>query len=513
MNRKRLFIGITLLLALIAPAIAQDASQVLRLSVTYRTAKNSATLSPEKRKEVEALEAKARSASNDGKFGEALRSYHHAIALIRDQQWTPSRALGTALQLKSDRTVVDPGDTARLSLSQSFTLLEPVNGKLSGSLGIGRLRNNQPETITEIRPIKDVAADFSGKPLELDARVPDLPDGSYAFILTLNPVTGEPIFKTTGVRIARGVVKKSNEISQRSKALVPELKSRNKPDLIRGLAAVEYAAQMVELANRGEIPGERIAFAEELATASSRLDQIAKGENPLNTTRGDFRWAYVSDVDKTLQPYRVFVPSSYDAKKKYPLVIALHGMGGDENSYFLGYENGMIKREAEARGYIVACPKGRGSASMYLASAERDVIDVIAEMKRDYSIDPDRVYLTGHSMGGYGTWSVAVNHPDLFAAIGPIAGGGSPLTVNKLTAISHVPEIVVHGDADPTVPVEESRKMVKAAQAAGAKVKYIEVPGGNHSNIVTLHMKDIFDWFDVHTRQSKAKGAKAANAN
>jgi predicted esterase len=513
MNIKRFIAGIALLIALIVPAIAQDASQVLRLSVTFRTAKNSARLSPEKRKEVEALEAQARSASNDGKFGDALRSYHHAIALIRNQDWTPSRALGTALQFKSDRAVVDPGDTARLNLSQSFTLLEPVNGKLNGSLAIGRIRNNQPEAISEIKPVKDVPADLSGKPLELDARVPDLPDGNYTFILTLTSSTGEPIVKTAGVRIARGVVKNSNEIAERVKAITPQLKSRNKADLIRALASVEYAAQMVELANKGEIPVERTAFGEELSAAAARLDQIAKGENPLNTVRGDFRWAYVSDVDKTLQPYRVYVPSAYDGKKKYPLIIALHGMGGDENSFFLGYENGLIKREAEARGYIVACPKGRGSASMYIANAERDVIDVIAEMKRDYSIDPDRVYLTGHSMGGYGTWSVAVNHPDLFAAIAPFAGGGSLLTVNKLAAISHVPEIVVHGDADPTVPVEESRKMVKAAEAAGAKVKYIEVPGGNHSNIVVLHMKDVFDWFDTHTRQARAKGAKAANAN
>ncbi len=513
MTIKRFITGIALLVALMIPAFAQDAPQVLRLSVTFRTLKNSATLSPEKRKEVEALEAQARSASNDGKFGDALRAYHHAIALIRNQEWTPSRALGTALQLKSDRAVVDPGDTARLNLSQSFTLLEPLSGKISGSLGIGRLRNNQPESLTEIKTVREVPADLSGKPLELDAKVPDLPDGNYAFILTLTPAAGEPIVKTTGVRVARGVVKKSNEITKRAKSITSELKSRNRPDLIRALAPVEYAAQMVDLANKGEIPVERTAFGDELEAASARLDQIAKGENPLKTVRGDFRWAYLSDIDKTLQPYRVYVPSAYDATKKYPLIIALHGMGGDENSFFLGYDNGLIKREAEARGYIVACPKGRGSASMYMANAERDVIDVIAQMKNDYSIDPDRVYLTGHSMGGYGTWSVSVNHPELFAAIAPIAGGGTLLTVNKLAAISHVPEIVVHGDADPTVPVEESRKMVKAAQATGAKVKYIEVPGGNHGNIVVLHMKDIFDWFDTHTRQARAKGAKAANAN
>ena len=89
-----------------------------------------------------------------------------------------------------------------------------------------------------------------------------------------------------------------------------------------------------------------------------------------------------------------------------PLVIALHGMGGDENSMFDSY-GGVLKREAERVGFVVACPKGRDSASMYRGSAEQDVMDVLAEVRRDYKIDPNRIYLMGHSMGAYGTWSVA----------------------------------------------------------------------------------------------------------
>ena len=193
------------------------------------------------------------------------------------------------------------------------------------------------------------------------------------------------------------------------------------------------------------------------------------------------------------------------------MIVALHGMGGDENSFFTGYDNGAIRRNAEERGYIVVCPKGRGPVSMYMASAERDVIDVIKEMKRDFSIDDDRVYLMGHSMGGYGTWSIAVNNPDLFAAIGPISGGGTPLSRPRLKAIAHVPWIVVHGDNDPTVGVEESRKMVKAGKELGIEIKYIEVPGGNHGNVVVSSFKDIFDWFDAHKRQPKG-AAKAATA-
>src|SRR5262249_48847387 len=172
------------------------------------------------------------------------------------------------------------------------------------------------------------------------------------------------------------------------------------------------------------------------------------------------------------------------------------------------YNNGEIKRIAEARGYIVVCPKGRAPASMYMGTAERDVLDVIKEVRREYAIDDNRIYLMGHSMGGYGSWSVAVNSPDLFAAIAPISGGGNPFVVSKLKGIVNVSWIVIHGDKDPTVPVEESRKMVKAGKELGIEIKYIEVPGGDHTNIAVPAFKDIFDWFDAHKRQPA--GAKAA---
>ena len=144
---------------------------------------------------------------------------------------------------------------------------------------------------------------------------------------------------------------------------------------------------------------------------------------------------------------------------------------------------------------------------MYAGDAERDVVDVIAAMRRDYNVDADRIYLTGHSMGGYGTWSIAPKYPALFAAIAPIAGGGNPQALSK---IKHVPQIVIHGDKDPTVPVNNSRTMVKAAQELGIEVKYIEVPGGNHTDIAVPAQKDIFDFFDAHKRQPMAEAKAAA---
>ncbi len=178
--------------------------------------------------------------------------------------------------------------------------------------------------------------------------------------------------------------------------------------------------------------------------------------------------------------------------------MLLHGMGGDENSMFDSYGNGAFEALAEKRGYIVACPKGREPTSMYVGPAEQDVLDVMADVRRAYKVDPNRIYLTGHSMGAYGTWSIAIDHPEIFAALAPISGGGDVKAVVKTAGI---PQLVTHGDNDPTVPVTQSRAMVAALKEAGAEVTYTEVPGGNHTSVAVPAFAPIFDWFDSHRKQ------------
>lgn len=492
-------------------AFAQDASQVLQLSVGYRTMKNRLPMNDETRKQVEDLEAKARAANNDKKYGEAIKHMTHGLALMRKQPWTPVVALTTGTEVKLESAIFDPGDTVKVTLSQVYTLDEPIDGKLKGALSIAITKDGKQETLKELKQLADIEADFT-KPLTIESAIPDLPDGNYEIVVKLSPKSNELLYKSNSIRIARGVNTEAGALKIRAAMFRADLEKRKSP-LLTALPAAEYKASMIDLVNAGQMPVVRTDLKAAIAEANAMLDQIAKGENPLKTKRGDIHWAYQSAVDQSFQPYRFFVPSNYDAKKKWPLVVALHGMGQDENSFFANssYNNGEMKRIAEARGYLVVCPKGRAPASMYFGSAETDVIDVLKAMKRDYSIDDDRVYLMGHSMGGYGTWSVAVNHPDLFAALGPISGGGQPMVMMGLKKIAHVPWIVIHGDKDPTVSVEESRKMVKAGKDLGIEIKYVEVPGGNHSDIAVPGFKDIFDWFDAHKRQPKA-AAKAAGS-
>ena len=107
----------------------------------------------------------------------------------------------------------------------------------------------------------------------------------------------------------------------------------------------------------------------------------------------------------------------------------------------------------------------------------------------------------GHSMGGYGTWSIAIGHPEMFAALGPISGGGD---VNGMVKIKNIPQYVTHGDTDPTVNVSMSRAMVEAGKKAGAPITYVEVPGGTHISVAQPAFAPMMEFF---AKQVKTKGA------
>jgi predicted peptidase len=125
--------------------------------------------------------------------------------------------------------------------------------------------------------------------------------------------------------------------------------------------------------------------------------------------------------------------------------------------------------------------------------SEADVLGMLDAVRSQYRIDASRVFLMGHSMGAIGTWALAARYPDRWAALGAFAGFGSPATARTIATI---PQYIVHGDADPTVSVSGSRTMVAALRQAGAVVEYIEVPGGDHSNVVAPHLPGMFDFFD-----------------
>ncbi len=492
MSTRRIVVSFVLLLPLAAAVRAQDAAQVLSTSVAFNTLRNSATLTVEQRAEADRLETMARESAAAGRYGEAMKNLTHGIAVVRGTEWTPMTALGAALTMKLDHVVLEPSSAVKVTLGQLFPLDQPVEGKLSGTISLLPIAGGDPLKV--LRPLDAMAGDFTA-PVTLDVSLPDVADGNYRIAVSLAEPSGKPIAKNAAVRIEKGLSKRATA----DRAAMRALGSKQNDALRAAMPSIEYRISLVDLANAREVNVERVDFDAELKDAEGMLAAEKEGRDPFAARRGDFRKAYRSKVDDTLQPYRIFVPATYDGSKPYPLVVALHGMGGDENSYFdsRAYGTGAFTKEAERRGYIAVCPKGRNPASMYAGSAETDVLDVIAEVRRAYRIDPGRIYLTGHSMGGFGTWSVAMSHPELFAAIAPISGGGNPAGMAK---IAKIPELVVHGDDDKTVPVERSRNMVAAAKALGVEIKYVEIAGGDHITVAARTFTDVFDWFDAHKR-------------
>jgi predicted esterase len=180
-------------------------------------------------------------------------------------------------------------------------------------------------------------------------------------------------------------------------------------------------------------------------------------------------------------PYYLLMPQGYDPSQSYPLVIFLHGSGerGDNLAPVLPF-NGAYEFMETARDYsyfmlIPQAPDGKWWNSSELADL---VLGLLDEARGSFSIDPDRIYITGLSMGAYGMWRIVSQDPEPFAA-GVSVSGGLP-DLSSAPGIAGIPFKVFHGSNDSLVPVDASRSTVHALEAAGGTVTYVEFPGADH---------------------------------
>lgn len=204
---------------------------------------------------------------------------------------------------------------------------------------------------------------------------------------------------------------------------------------------------------------------------------------------------YVSGKDSL--PYRLLKPAGMPAKKDFPLVIFLHGAGerGNDNEVQIKHVSTLFS-DAENRRrfpcFVVApqCPENKSWAShdrgengpVMRAKPNLPMallIQLIDEIERDFPIDRSRIYVTGLSMGGFGTWDLIARFPDRFAAAVPICGGGDRRTAQE---IKHVPLWAFHGALDNVVPPRYSRAMIRALQEAGGVPGYTEYPDVGHDS-------------------------------
>jgi predicted esterase len=239
-------------------------------------------------------------------------------------------------------------------------------------------------------------------------------------------------------------------------------------------------------------------------------------------------------------PYALFVSSKVKKDKKAPMIVTLHGLGGTHATMMRPNAIDL----AEQGGYILLSPMGYNPRGWYgipatprrggppaaaaptgapatparqgaprggaLAGAndppnlrelsEKETLEVVDLVRKEFKVDDNRTYLMGHSMGGAGTYYLAVKYPERWAAIAVLAPAAFGLDPNSMAKIPKTPVMIVHGDMDTAVPVALSRTWADTMKSLKMKVDYIEVPGGDHGTVISSHQAQVFAFFEKHKK-------------
>jgi predicted peptidase len=224
--------------------------------------------------------------------------------------------------------------------------------------------------------------------------------------------------------------------------------------------------------------------------------------------------------------YHLYVPQSYDANQGAPLVVALHGYGVNHDFFFGVVQD--LPQLCEQYGFICVAPMGYSISGWYGAPmsvpgapppgsnlpvpqtgdnaeqlrerelSERDVLNVVALVQEEYKVDSARVYLMGHSMGGFGTWFLGQKYSDRWAAIAPMSGiNANGLKALDIATLAKLPVMVAVGEQE-TATVVESKKAVELLKAAGGEAEYVEIAGGTHGSMVAPSTARILEFFSKH---------------
>lgn len=243
---------------------------------------------------------------------------------------------------------------------------------------------------------------------------------------------------------------------------------------------------------------------------SSVNDSSSKEDDDKDT---DMRTGFLERVfkdDSGTHKYVLFVPADYAPDKKWPLLLFLHGAGerGTNNTAQVAVGLGpAVKKRAKDFPFLVIFPQcGNQKVPPVMGwSPEGEdgkrALAILDAVENEYSTDKDRTYLTGLSMGGFGTWAFAEKFPDRWAAIAPVCGGASPDIAAK---VKHIPVWAFHGDQDRAVAVVFSRNLVEALKNVGARPRYTEYPGVGHNSWDNAYNTDeLYTWFLENPRKPK----------
>lgn len=494
-----------------APARTQVLQDVLTLSVLHNTLKITARPGPEIKAQVDSLDRLIASAGRLGRTAELRRLYAQAAALLNGREWTPESEFASSLVIRTGEQVVDPARHWLFRVEQIYApaieLTRPLSARAFVRQRVPGVQGPASfKVIRELGTFDGVPRDLRESPLLIEADLAGIADGTYSVAVTLLDSA-----RTLGTAALSFVVRAGLDASvARLEKAAATAAEPVRSDLL-------FPVDRLRVISRNRIALSSFNALRDFAAAESLLAAVNRRKDPWAGRTGDLKRHYTLRSAGEVMPYRMYVPTSYTPGKALPLIIALHGLGSTEDSFFEFYGR-KLPELAEQRGYIVAAPLGYRVDGFYGASiggpaadpavararsySEEDVYQVLEQVRTQYTIDGQRIYLIGHSMGAIGTWALGAKTPGQWTALGAFSGFGAPATAATMRGI---PQFVVHGDADPTVSVSGSRLMVAALKAAGADVVYIEVPGGDHNNVVEPNLAGMFDFFDAHVTRPAVK--------
>jgi pimeloyl-ACP methyl ester carboxylesterase len=453
------------------------------------------------------LRDQAATAMRQGRTGEALRRLYQAISLLRHGQWS-SDAFPASLALET-APVVDGGQPLLVTVSGAWPEVVP-SPEVTFHLRLAQSRPNGA-VVRDLGVQNVTAHDLVAQPQRYWISLQGVAPGGYRLQNEV-AVGGRPVGT---VRAPLSVV---NGLYARAAAVEAAL--ARVPGHEDAKATIRYPFSLARELAVGKREILAYDFAANVDRSEAMLAALQAGKDPIVRATGDLKRAYYFADADTIVPYRLYVPKVWKPGMRLPLVVFLHGANLDDDDT-MERANGLFPRLAEQRNIILLAPLGYRMNSGYgafgpsgdadpfggllnlddprrAALSEQDVLNVTDIVAREYDVDPRRIYLSGNSMGGAGTWHIGAKYPERWAAIGPAAFGVRDPKFD-FGRLRNMPIIAVAGEFDfMRNGVEET---VAKARAAGLKPTYVMAPRGTHGTGIEIAMPQVLDFFAKHPRK------------
>lgn len=424
-----------------------------------------------------------------GNLAQVARGVNALAATLRaDPETKPNQPFADSLKIRITPRAFVAGSTAA-----PHAWYRPVYKVTSASAAPVRcvLRLKGPDGKVAAEAPFSAAPDadsLAAAALPLPVAVAKLPVGRYQLILAgegMDDIEGDQWYV---------VPRDLEELRAENEAKLAQVDASS-PALQQALAACQARNALLVTepseANSAEFLADPNSLAKDVA---AEIEQLLAGKDPYRGRGGDY-WRVVRE-GKTNVPCRVYAPASIAGKEKVPLVIALHGAGGDENMFMDAYGAGMIKQLADRHGFLAVSP-----ATFYFVTGGKYFDRLVEALGFDYPIDPDRIYVLGHSMGGGATSFLARERADKIAAACCLAGGrGFP------TMGAFAPTLVIAAELDGLIPAKAIQESAEKAAAAGTPIEFRLLRDYGHTLMVGNQLPVAVEWLLARRRGERPQG-------